>query len=80
MTVYVYIWKTAENAEGVDYAFSPDDGVQGLLRIELATGQMHLLQPCPGDDNKTFYQCACKAVWNAWAVKKLPQSTCYIYG
>lgn len=41
---------------------------------------MQLLEPCPGDETNTFYQCACKAVWNHWAVGRLPDSTQYIYG
>lgn len=80
MTIYVHIWKSSEDAEGVDYSFSPDDGVVGVLRIVRATGQMQLTTPCPGDDTNTIFQCACKAVWNHWAVGKYPDTTRYIYG
>lgn len=78
--VYIYIWKCAETEAHVEYAFSPDDGVEGRMRIAVKTGDMHLLEPCPGDATNTYYQCACKAVWNHWAVGKLPESTQYIYG
>lgn len=80
MTIYVHIYKTAETPQFVDYAFSPEDGVVGVLRITRATGDMNLCTPCPGDDTNTIYQCACKAVWNHWAVGKYPQTTKYIYG
>lgn len=78
--VYIYIWKCAETAEHAEYAFSPHDGVEGRMKIGIKTGDMHLITPCPGDDTNTFYQCACKAVWNHWAVGKLPETTQYIYG
>lgn len=80
MAVYIYIWKSSEDEQFVHYSFSPEDGVVGVMRIERTTGNMDLLQPCPGDDTFTYYQCACKAVWNGWAVKKLPETTQYIYG
>ncbi|MBK9974472.1 MAG: hypothetical protein IPP14_06835 [Planctomycetes bacterium] len=80
MTIYVHIWKSAETPQAVDYSFSPEDGVVGVLRITRATGDMNLCQPCPGDETNTIYQCACKAVWNHWAVGNYPQTTKYIYG
>lgn len=80
MTVYIHIWRVAESEAAVDYAFSPEDGVVGVMRVTRATGELNLVTPCPGDDTNTFYQCACKAVWNHWAVGKLPETTRYIYG
>ncbi|MBX3474391.1 MAG: hypothetical protein KF754_08410 [Planctomycetes bacterium] len=80
MTIYIHIWKSGQDDLAVEYSFSPEDGVVGVLRITRATGQMHLAQPCPGDDTNTIFQCACKAVWNQWAVGKYPDVTRYIYG
>ncbi|MEZ5992992.1 MAG: hypothetical protein R3E76_11620 [Planctomycetota bacterium] len=80
VATYIYIWKSSEDDEAVYYSFSPDDGVVGVLSIIRKTGDMHLVDPCPGDDTKTWYQCACKAVWNHWAVGKYPETTQYIYG
>lgn len=80
MATYIYIWKSGEVADDVHYSFSPDDGVVGVMSIGRKTGDMKIVQPCPGDDTKTWYQCACKAVWNHWAVGKLPETTQYIYG
>ena len=80
MAVYVYIWKSAETADEVLYSYSPEAGVVGVLPIPRRTGDMNLVTPCPGDDTNTWYQCACKAVWNGWAVGKLPEKTQYIYG
>lgn len=80
MAVYIYIWKSAETDEHAEYSFSPEDGVVGVMRIAKATGNMDLVEPCPGDHTNAWYQCACKAVWNGWAVKKLPETTQYIYG
>jgi hypothetical protein len=80
MTTYIYIWKTAQTDAHVDYAFSPEDGVQGLMRIELTAGNMDLLTPCPGDDTNTWFQCACKAVFNHWLAGNMPETTQYIYG
>jgi hypothetical protein len=80
MAVYIYIWKSAETELHAEYTFSPEDGVVGIMRIERATGNMDLLQPCPGDESNAWYQCACKAVWNGWAVGRLPEVTQYIYG
>ncbi len=80
MAVYIYIWKSSEDEQFVQYSFSPADGVTGVMRIARATGNMDLVQPCPGDDTFTYYQCACRAVWNGWAVKRLPETMQYIYG
>jgi hypothetical protein len=41
---------------------------------------MDLVTPCPGDETNTYYQCACKAVWNGWSIGKLPETTQFIYG
>lgn len=78
--VYIYIWRSSENDDAVFYSFSPEDGVVGVMSIQRRTGDMHLVTPCPGDDTNTYYQCACKAVWNGWSVGKLPETTQYIYG
>jgi hypothetical protein len=80
MAVYIYIWRSAEDAQHVYYSFSPEDGVVGVMRIARKTGNMDLITPCPGDETNTFYQCACKAVWNGWSVGKLPETTQFIYG
>ena len=80
MTVYIHIWKTSEDAEGVNYSFSPEDGIVGVMRITRKTGELNLVTACPGDESNTYYQCTCKAVWNHWAVGKLPETTKYIYG
>lgn len=80
VAVYIYIWKSGEDDTAVHYSFSPEDGVVGVMSIGRRTGDMQLLEPCPGDATNTWYQCACKAVWNHWAVGKLPESTQYIYG
>ncbi|MEE9312222.1 MAG: hypothetical protein V3V10_07380 [Planctomycetota bacterium] len=77
--VFVHIWKASTKGDIVEYHFSPKDGQQGTLDIDNSTGDMHLVIPCPGDGLKTFYQCACKAVWNHWAVGQLPEETKYIY-
>ncbi|MBX3459390.1 MAG: hypothetical protein KF696_05380 [Planctomycetes bacterium] len=80
MAVYIYIWKSTQDEQYAHYSFSPEDGVVGVMRIAIKTGNMDLITPCPGDETNTYYQCACKAVWNGWAVGKLPQTTQYIYG
>ncbi|MDC1142738.1 hypothetical protein OAU50_06575 [Planctomycetota bacterium] len=77
--VFVHIWKSEKIGDSVHYHFSPRDGVQGTMSIDAVTGDMHLIEPCPGDNVKTFYQCACKAVWNHWSVGDLPETTQYIY-
>jgi hypothetical protein len=80
LSTYVYVWRAAVSEAAVDYYFSPADGVVGVMRIERVTGDMHLVEPCPGDDTNTWYQCACKAVWNHWAAGgKLPESTGFRY-
>lgn len=79
MAVYVYIEKESEGDDEWIYTFSPDDGVVGRMGIRISTGDMRLIDPCPNDHTNTWYQCACKAIWEAWAVKKLPLSTQYIY-
>jgi len=80
VATYIYIWKSGEDEAAVQYSFSPEDGLVGVMSIERRTGDMQLLEPCPGDETNTWYQCACKAVWNHWAVGGLPDSTQYIYG
>jgi len=79
MTTYVHIWKTAESESHVEYSFSPEDGAVGVMRIEMVAGKMDLLQPCPGDELQTFFQCTCKAVFKHWLEGTMPETTRYIY-
>jgi hypothetical protein len=79
MATYIYIWKLDTTDTHADYAFSPDDGVVGEMRIEFTAGKMDLLKPCPGDDTNAWFQCACKAVFQHWLSGSLPETTHYIY-
>jgi hypothetical protein len=80
MPVYIYIRRSGVTDEHVHYSFSPEDGVLGEMRIDQKTGDMDLVAACPGDESNVYYQCACKAIWNYWAVGKLPQEAQFIYG
>ncbi|MGQ0503958.1 MAG: hypothetical protein ACT4TC_01410 [Myxococcaceae bacterium] len=64
--------KDREDDASVRYRFGPGDTAPGLLQLDKATGDVHVLTPVPGDtDEQLFFEAAMK-VRDYWRAGQFP--------
>ncbi len=77
MAVFLEIAKVKEAEEEVWYQFLTTDGRLGELSISRGTGEVSLIQPMPGDEQRKLYARAARKVTMHWRSGELPDKTCW---
>ena len=77
MALYIMIRKVLESPTAAAYAFGPCEDRLGQLKLDKATGNVVLVEPAPGDDERALYHRAMYKIKKHWAAGELPEVTCW---
>lgn len=77
MAVYIQILKIADHQESVQYEYSTVDDRKGVFSISKDSGEITVIKPLEGDDEKHLFARAVYKIKKHWESGEYPEKTCW---